>query len=166
MVCVAGQFYIMSSGLANHVGIVLSAEDSLSLMHSRHTENADIGAFVAMILLAAMCETNQSFNRVRTTSIHCTFIRFRFILFVSEFAWALLRSYRRVLVSLIHSPSDKNSAVGYPYKNGTMDFLSSKILSFISVLDGLGASEWNLRSVATSVSCYWSEAGESDDVEN
>jgi hypothetical protein len=42
----AGQFYFMSSDLANYVGNVLSAEDRLSLMHKRHTEDADMGAFV------------------------------------------------------------------------------------------------------------------------
>lgn len=42
----AGQFYFMSSDLANYVGNSLSGEQRLSLMHSRHTEDADIGAFV------------------------------------------------------------------------------------------------------------------------
>ena len=42
----SGEFYFMSSDLANYVGNVLSAEDRLSLMHSRHTEDGDMGAFV------------------------------------------------------------------------------------------------------------------------
>lgn len=42
----AGQFYFMSSDLANYVGNILSAKQRLSLMHSRHTEDGDMGAFV------------------------------------------------------------------------------------------------------------------------
>jgi hypothetical protein len=42
----AGEFYFMSSDLAEYVGNVLSAEDRLSLMHTRHTEDADMSAFV------------------------------------------------------------------------------------------------------------------------
>ena len=42
----AGQFYFMSSDLANYVGNSLSAKQRLSMMHSRHTEDGDMGAFI------------------------------------------------------------------------------------------------------------------------
>ncbi len=42
----AGQFYFMSSDLADFVGNTLTAKDRLGLQHKRHTEDADMGAFV------------------------------------------------------------------------------------------------------------------------
>ena len=46
MMYAAGQFYFMSADLAHYVSNSLSAKQRLSLMHSRHTEDADVGAFV------------------------------------------------------------------------------------------------------------------------
>lgn len=41
-----GEFYFMSSDLANYVGNVLSSAQRRSMMHARHTEDADMASFV------------------------------------------------------------------------------------------------------------------------
>lgn len=42
----AGQFYFMSSDLADYVSNQLTTEDRLEMMHGRHTEDADMGTFI------------------------------------------------------------------------------------------------------------------------
>lgn len=42
----AGQFYFLSSDLADYVSIQLTAKDRRGMMHSRPTEDADMGTFI------------------------------------------------------------------------------------------------------------------------
>jgi len=42
----AGQFYFVSSDLANYIGFQQTPEERRKLMHSRHTEDGDMGSFV------------------------------------------------------------------------------------------------------------------------